>query len=224
MSDKKLEQKIKTLEIKAKIEFERDVAKIGSDYQPIHFKEIKYKDNPALFLDIRRYQRGYDADGENVYHPTKVGVRVNKAEFVRRVVNKFTLSPNVYLHPLIIEKSIPLLDANKKETAISEAFKCIEITVREAANLTNNDHGISLLRKAFHAKTGPLTDKSLPMAEREALSNYISGAFGLYRNPSAHRNVEMEWEEAFERLVVASDIIKIVLGRAKLAGEEHGGA
>lgn len=215
MSEDKLKQKIKKLEIKAKIEYETDIAHIGNDYQPIHFKEIKYKDNPSLFIDIRRYQRGYadDDSSEHEYHPTKVGFRVNKNEFVRKVVNKLTLSPNEYLHPLIKEKSLSLLNADKKESAINEAFKCIEVTIRQIASFGNDNHGMNLIRQAFHPKSGPLTDMSVPFAEREAISNYISGAFGLYRNPCTHREVDMSWEVAFERLVVASDILKLVLVR-----------
>lgn len=213
MTVDKLEQKIKKLEIQAKIEYEKDIAQVGNAYQPVHFKEVKYKNNSSLFIDIRRYQRGYDDEGEEVYFPTKIGFRVQKNEFVRRVVNNLTLSPNEYLHPVIREKSLSLLSLNKKESAIIEAFKCIEVTIRESAAYGNEKHGVNLIRQAFHPDTGPLTDMKLLYAEREALSNYISGAFGLYRNPSVHRDVEMSWEVAFERLVVASDILKLVLAR-----------
>lgn len=213
MNKKAIDKKLKNLEIKSKIEWERKLAEIGGDYQPIYFTEIKYKSNDQIFLDIRRYQRGSNAEGEETYFPTRTGFRIQKNEFVRRVVNNLTLSPNEYLHPVIKEKSLSLLNLNKKESAIVEAFKCIEVTIRKSAAYGNEKHGVNLIRQAFHPDTGPLTDMNLLYAEREAFSNYISGAFGLYRNPSVHRDVEMSWKVAFERLVVASDILKLVLAR-----------
>jgi hypothetical protein len=37
------------------------------------------------------------------------------------------------------------------------------------------------IRRAFHPENGPLTDMSLPKAEREALCHYLAGAFGYYK-------------------------------------------
>ncbi len=60
------------LEAEAKIEYQEFIgeAKSGS-YQSIRFSRVKYKNNSETFIDIRIYQRGYDDDGEQVYHPTK---------------------------------------------------------------------------------------------------------------------------------------------------------
>ena len=42
------------------------------------------------------------------------------------------------------------------------------------------------------------------------MANYIAGAYGFYKNPCSHRDVEMEFLEAFERIVIASNILKLV--------------
>jgi hypothetical protein len=42
------------------------------------------------------------------------------------------------------------------------------------------------------------------------MANYIAGGYGLYKNPCSHREVEMEFLDAFERIVVASNILKMV--------------
>jgi len=70
--------------------------------------------------------------------------------------------------------------------------------------------GSKLIRKAFHPENGPLTDMDLPKAEREAFCNYIAGAFGYYKNPCSHRDVEMNFITAFDRIVVASDLLKVI--------------
>jgi hypothetical protein len=48
------------------------------------------------------------------------------------------------------------------------------------------------------------------MAEREAFAHYLAGAFGYYKNACSHRDVNMDFITAFERLVVASDLLKAV--------------
>lgn len=67
---------------------------------------------------------------------------------------------------------------------------------------------MKLLRRAFHPDTGILSDRALPKGEREAFSNYVAGAFAFYKNPCSHRDVQMDFTSAFERLVVASDLLK----------------
>jgi hypothetical protein len=93
---------------------------------------------------------------------------------------------------------------------VLQGFKVIETAVRCHVNAAPEDVGVKLLRMAFHPETGPLANKALPMAEREAFSNYIAGAFAYYKNPCSHRDVEMDFVSAFERLVIASDLLKAV--------------
>ena len=113
-------------------------------------------------------------------------------------------------HPLIVKKSFSLLNASQFESAVLQAFKTIEIRIREKINATPEEYGIKLIRKAFHPENGPLADFKLPKAEREAFCNYIAGAFGFYKNPCSHRDVELDFSSAFDRIVVASDLLKAI--------------
>jgi len=197
-------------EIEAKIEYQEIIgeAKPG-DYQPIRFTRIKYKASQTTHIDIRKFQRGYDDEGNDIYFPTKNGFRFPEREF-DRVIKEYTLLPQTYVHPKIIEKSFALLKSGEYESAVLQAFKCIETGIRDKINARPEDVGVKLIRKAFNPESGKLTNYKLTKAEREAFSNYIAGAFAFYKNPCSHRDVELNFISAFDRIVVASDLLKII--------------
>ena len=118
--------------------------------------------------------------------------------------------PETYIHPTIIKKSFRLLRNGEFESAVLQAFKAIETAVRKKIGADPEDVGVKLIRKAFNPDNGTLTDYELPQAERESFCNYIAGAFGYYKNPCSHRDVEMNFLSAFERIIVASDLFKAV--------------
>ena len=118
--------------------------------------------------------------------------------------------PETYVHPLIVKASFRLLNSGDFDSAVLKAFKTIETGIRRRIKASADDIGVNLIRRAFHPENGPLTDMSLPKAEREALCHYLAGAFGYYKNPCSHRDVDMDFLSAFERIVVASDLLKIV--------------
>jgi hypothetical protein len=70
--------------------------------------------------------------------------------------------------------------------------------------------GISLMRKAFHPETGPLTAMSLVIAEREAEMHLFSGAIGHAKNPTSHRDVILAPQEAARLVVFASHLLGII--------------
>jgi uncharacterized protein (TIGR02391 family) len=197
-------------EIEAKIEYQEVIGEANAGgYQPVRFTKIKYKASPTAHIDIRQYQRGYDDKGEEAFFPTKKGFRFAEREF-RRVVKEYALMPETYVHPLIVKKSFSLLNEGQFESAVLQAFKTIETRIRKKINATPDEYGIKLIRKAFNPESGPLADYELPKAEREAFCNYIAGAFGFYKNPCSHRDVELDFISAFDRIVVASDLLKAV--------------
>lgn len=197
-------------EIEAKIEYQVVIGEANpGGYQPIRFARVKYKASPETHIDVRQFQRGYDDEGEEKFFPTKKGFRFLESEF-RRVVKKYALMPETYVHPLIVKKSFSLLNSGHFESAVLQAFKTIETRIREKISANPEDVGVKLIRKAFNPENGPLTDYDLPKAEREAFCNYIAGAFGYYKNPCSHRDVEMDFISAFDRIVVASDLLKVI--------------
>lgn len=197
-------------EIEAKIEYQEVIGEANpGGYQPVRFSRIKYKAIQEAHIDIRKFQRGYDDEGEEKYFPTKIGFRFPEREF-RRVVKEYALMPETYVHPEIVRKSFKLLNDGQFESAVLQAFKTIETKIRKKISAEPENVGVKLIRKAFHPENGPLTDYALPKAEREAFCNYIAGAFGYYKNPCSHRDVEMDFISAFDRIVVASDLLKII--------------
>jgi len=197
-------------EIEAKIEYQDVIGEANAGgYQPVRFTRIKYKASPTAHMDIRQYQRGYDAEGEEAFFPTKIGFRFPEREF-RKVVKKYALMPETYVHPLIVKKSFVLLNEGEFESAVLQAFKTIETRIRKKIKVSPEEYGLKLIRKAFNPESGPLTDYQLPKAEREAFCNYIAGAFGFYKNPCSHRDIELDFISAFDRIVVASDLLKAV--------------
>ena len=108
--------------------------------------------------------------------------------------------PEHELHPIIAEKVWAMFLQGNYDSAVLQAFKEVEITVRKVGSYTATDHGVPLMRKAFHVNTGNLTDINQPSAEREAIGHLFAGVFGYCRNPLGHREVNLAAEEAVEMI------------------------
>lgn len=197
-------------EIEAKIEYQTIIGEAHhGGYQPIRFTRIKYKKSAQPHIDIRKFQRGSGNDGEDAFYPTKYGFRFPEKEF-RRVIKEYTVMPETFVHPTIVKKSFSLLNNGEFESAVLQSFKCIETSIRKKIKADADEVGVKLIRKAFNPENGELTDYELPKPEREAFANYIAGAFGYYKNPCSHRDVELDFASTFDRIVVASDLLKII--------------
>ncbi len=197
-------------EVAAKIEYQETIGEAHfGGFKAVRFTRVKYKASPVAHIDIRQFQRGYDKDDEEVYYPTKIGFQFLESDF-RGVIRKYALMPEKYVHPKIRDKSFPLLKQDQYESAVLQAFKAIETAIRDKIGADADDVGVRLVRMAFHPENGPLTDLKLPRAEREAFCNYIAGALGYYKNPCSHRDVKMDFISAFDRIVVASDLLKTI--------------
>lgn len=125
------------------------------------------------------------------------------------------LLPREFLHPTIAQKVWATFLRGDYDTAVFQAFKEVEVAVRSAGKFSNTDYGVDLMRKAFHSSNGPLTDKAEVKSEREALAHLFAGAIGSYKNPSSHRNVQIQPEEAVEMIILASHLLKIIDDRIK---------
>jgi len=127
--------------------------------------------------------------------------------------------PQGSLHHKIREDVWALYHRGKYETAVFEAMKAVEVSVRDAAGLTAKDIGTALMRKAFDPETGPLTDMNTEKAEREARSHLFTGAIGSYKNPHSHRNVVLDDpDEAAEIILLATHLLRITDARAEARG------
>jgi uncharacterized protein (TIGR02391 family) len=103
------------------------------------------------------------------------------------------------------------------DAAVFEAMKAVEITVRAGAGLAANDIGAPLMRKAFNADSGALTDLRTERAERQGMGDLFAGAMGVFRNATGHRPVGLSAQQAWDALILAAQLIRIVEERLTAA-------
>jgi uncharacterized protein (TIGR02391 family) len=114
------------------------------------------------------------------------------------------------LHPVIAKACWSAFLRGDYDTAVFQAFKELEVKIRESSGSKAEEYGVQLVRKAFNPQTGVLTDTQAPDAEKEALMHLVAGAVGSYKNPHSHRKIQLGPEEAVEMIVLSSHLCKII--------------
>lgn len=138
-------------------------------------------------------------EGLIAQHPTQRGDWV----FVTRRGMKFrslgdperfkaaNMLPHDTLDPTLASKVRPPFLRGDYDSAVFEAFKEVEIRVRNLSGLTKEDIGVSLMRKAFKPGEGPLIDHEQTSGEQQGIMDLFAGAIGSFKNPSSHRDVDL---------------------------------
>ena len=85
------------------------------------------------------------------------------------------------------------------------AMREVEIRLRELSGAPSAA-GQNLARIAF-AEDGPLADKSLDRGEQKATSDLFAGAFGVFKNPPSHRQVEFDDPTKASEVILFSDLL-----------------
>ncbi|MGE3866560.1 MAG: TIGR02391 family protein [Hyphomonadaceae bacterium] len=151
------------------------------------------------------------SNGYKVYTRRGAALRDNPAAFTAyAAAAEF---PKSLLHPSLRDDVWLEMARNHPADAVFKSFRAVEEAVREAGGYGPTDVGVNLMRAAFNASNGPLTNISDPVAEREALMALFAGAIGSYKNPHSHRTVAVDAQDAREMVVLASHLLRIVEAR-----------
>jgi uncharacterized protein (TIGR02391 family) len=146
---------------------------------------------------------------------SRQGQKIKNREDLR-VYQKAGILPVKFLDPRISTKVYAAFLRGDYETAIFQAFREVEIQVRNAGRFPDDAIGTRLMRDAF-GKDGPLTDKSTLAAEQDALQHLFAGAIGLYKNPHSHRRIPIaDPQFAAEAILLANHLLGIVSIREML--------
>jgi uncharacterized protein (TIGR02391 family) len=151
-----------------------------------------------------------DPEQDGCFFITRRGDRV-KGTADLDAIRKADQLPRKILHPVIAQKAWSLFMRGEYDTAVFQAFKEVEVAVRDGAHFNQTDYGVRMIRNAFHLQNGRLTDLENPdEGERQAMSDLFAGAIGLYKNPHSHRHVGIDAEAAVEMIMLASHLLRIV--------------
>lgn len=116
------------------------------------------------------------------------------------------------LHPLMRAAVYDNFAGGHYETAVMDAFVCVEDVVRRQSRLPNTSVGINLMKDAFNPTNGPLRDSSLIAAEQERMRDLFVGAIGTFKNPLSHRRSNTaDVNAAIEELMFASRLLRYIV-------------
>jgi uncharacterized protein (TIGR02391 family) len=141
---------------------------------------------------------------------TRRGQKVVEAQDFE-AYRKGHLLPSEGLDPILVQKVKQSFIRGDYDTAVFQAFKEVEVRVRTKAKLKNTDIGVPLMRKAFGPKDGILKDKNADAGEQTARMELFTGAIGMYKNPSSHRDVAFtDPKEAADIIHLANQLLRIL--------------
>jgi len=172
------------------------------------------------WLEIEGYLAPDPQNSDNSWRfITRKGMEVNSVEDFKTFSNA-RLLPRDALDPILVSNAYGLFARGEYEKAVFEAYKAVEVKVREASKLLATDIGVSLARKAFDPKTGPLTDQTSDDGEKQAYSALFAGVLGTFKNPSSHRYVNYNSPSTAAGLILfANSLIQIVSSRSQKTNE-----
>jgi uncharacterized protein (TIGR02391 family) len=187
--------------------------------QETHLEGYESRDVPQLRRALMEAWVWLEREGFVAPHPdfqhyfiTRRGRRVVTPQDMT-AYRAASLLPKQCLHPLIVQKvSAPFL-RGEYDTAVFQAFREVEVQVRAAGGFGPEARGVAMMRNAFNADGGPLTDATAEGGERQGVSDLFAGAVAVFKNPQSHRAVKVEVHEAVELLGFASFLLKTVDAR-----------
>ena len=182
------------------------------DYTGQHKDELSKRLIEAWFWLERELLIASFPAGSEVYFITRRGQRIlEEQDFAS--YKKGQLLPSEGLDPVLVRKVKPLFIRGDYDIAVLQAFKEVEIRVRNKAGYNSGKLGVSLMRDAFKPGVGPLADPSLEQGEQQAISDLFAGAIGKFKNPSSHRDIEYtDPNEVANIIHIANQLLRICEG------------
>jgi uncharacterized protein (TIGR02391 family) len=122
---------------------------------------------------------------------------------------------DVDLHPSLAMKVRRQYLLGDWEIAAFAAFKEVEVRVRALAGVGPAEIGVPLMRQAFSAKSGALTDPAVDAGEQVATMELFAGAVGLFKNPISHRPVNYDDATEAAEIILLADLLMRLLDRVE---------
>lgn len=113
------------------------------------------------------------------------------------------------LDPIVMASVKPLFIRGEYDTAVFRAFKEIEVRIRGKDPTLVDESGVDLMNRAF-GPSGPLL-KGQPQKERSYTRELFTGAFSVFRNPAAHREVKFDDpREVIDMICFANQLLRMI--------------
>lgn len=116
------------------------------------------------------------------------------------------------LHPILQDRIRRLFLLGESALAAFEAMKLIEVRVRSLTGASDSLIGVKLMREAFK-DGGVLRDPNMDGGEQVARMEMFSGAIGMFKNPTSHREVEFDDPTEASEVVLLADLLMRILDR-----------
>lgn len=138
-------------------------------YPALHYKTIATSLMEEWAWLVSNGMLAPDANHANdKYFITRLGAKVGDRAGIRDYRKALQL-PREKLHPLIAERCSAQFLRGEFDTAVFEAYKSLEVRIREAAGFPHSLFGVVMVQKAFDPDEGPIADVEALPAERKSL-------------------------------------------------------
>jgi uncharacterized protein (TIGR02391 family) len=183
------------------------------DYAGNHYKEfIKVATEAWMWLLHEGLIARHPEQGDDWVFVTRRGKKFRSLGDAKKF-KAANMLPHDTLDPILTSKVRPPFLRGDYDSAIFEAFKEVEIRIRNLSGLTKDDIGVPLMRKAFKPGEGPLIDKKQTGGEQQGVMDLFAGAIGSFKNPSSHRDVDMTDPVETVELIGFADLLLRIADR-----------
>jgi hypothetical protein len=140
---------------------------------------------------------------------TRLGRRIAKENSFQTFQRERVL-PYDLLHPKIASKVWTIYLRGDFDIAVAQAFKEVEVTMRDRGSFSTSDYSVGLIRK-FLKDFGFGTSPGPKLATETAEEHLFIGALKLYRHRAVHAaNAISDSQTGAEVLILASHLLTLV--------------